>query len=314
MTSSWWTSLWQRLFKGSEPQPSEQSPQEAERETRPLMRETTPVHLAAYLPQLAVGTALSPGRYRPNNEDALLAWTFQLGWENQTYWGGLFIVADGMGGHAYGEKASRIAISVFYHEILHHLLAPWIQHPEHPPEGIVEAMEAALQKAHQAVRAEAPGGGTTFTAALVWQHHLFLIHVGDSRAYLLSPEGELTLLTEDHSLAGRLSQEHHIPLEEFRNHPQRHMLYQALGQPVSLEPQISFEHRLLPGWTLLLCSDGLWDELSNEEMARVLQAYRVHPIQAAQMLVREAEQAGGRDNISVIVVYHPESMHSESTS
>ncbi len=303
--------FWQRLLGRTQaeadetaPEATATEPQPQEKETRPLpeWEGSTPWKITGYTPHVLVGVAQSPGRVRPNNEDAFLAWPFAMAWEDEVHWGGLFVVADGMGGHLHGEQASRAAVLTFSRMVWQETLFPWLQRPNQPPEDLLQRLESALVHAHHAVRESAPGGGTTLTAALLWDRRIFLVHVGDSRAYLLSPEGQLRLLTEDHTWARKMA-ESGVADEDVRQHPHRHMLYQALGQPEELDPQLSLDHRLEAGSVLLLCSDGLWEMLPDERIAQVLQAYRHQPNQAASVLVREAENAGGPDNITAVVVY-----------
>lgn len=269
----------------------------------------TPLSLAVQPRQLRVGVAQSAGRLRHNNEDALFTWSFTAAGAEQAFWGGLFIVADGMGGHLHGEQASQFAVYTFAHALLKGFFLPWLKNWEQPPPDALPSLETALELANQAVREHAQGGGTTLTAALIWRERLLLIHVGDSRAYYLSPEGQLQVLTTDHSLVARWVAQGELTPEEAAQHPQRNMLYQALGQD-TLAPDVSIE--IFPaGGVLLLCSDGLWDELPQDRIAALLQAYRHDPVAAAQHLVREAEAAGGRDNITAVVIHQVSSYTSE---
>ncbi len=306
----------QRLLKGlwpsregeGTPVPAEPpGTEEAEPATAPLKplpaeEAPTPHPLPLYPPQFRVGAAQSRGRVRPNNEDALLTWTFTAAGGEQPFLAGLFVVADGMGGHLHGERASQAAVYAFAQALHRSFFLPWLGNWTAPPPEALPTLEAALHAANEAVQREAQGGGTTLTAALVWGERLVLIHVGDSRAYLLTPEGELRLISRDHSLVARLVEQGDLTPQEALHHPQRNMLYQALGQPTPLDPYVHLD-TLPPGSTLMLCSDGLWDEVPDERIAAILKAYRQEPVEAAYRLVAEAENAGGHDNITVVVVY-----------
>lgn len=261
----------------------------------------TPKSWAVYPPQLRVGVAQSTGRLRPNNEDALFTWTFAGAGGHQAFWGGLFIVADGMGGHSHGELASQFAVYTFAQALLQSFFLPWLQEWQQPPPDALPTLEAAIEHANRKVQAMALGGGTTLTAALLWGERLVIIHVGDSRAYYLSPKGAFELLTADHTLVARLVAQGDLTKEEAAYHPHRNMLYQALGQSEPLNPDVH-TRTFPPGSVLLLCSDGLWDEVSENRIADILKSYRGDPIQAAHILVAEAEQAGGHDNITAVVI------------
>ncbi len=318
MPFGFWKRLLTLLHRGkmepasppSEPAPPPAEEAEGEKPTAPLPLSTpeptdetsTPATPLLYPPQFRVGVAQSRGRVRANNEDALLAWTLTAAGGERSVLGGLFIVADGMGGHLHGERASQAALYTFAYALHRHFFLPWLQNWEQPPPEALPNLEAALEQANQAVQVMAAGGGTTLTAALVWKERLVLIHVGDSRAYLLTPKGELRRISKDHSVVARLVEQGDLSAEEAAHHPQRNMLYQALGQPTPLNPHVHLD-TLPPGGTLLLCSDGLWDEIPEARLAALLQAYRQDPIEAAQRLMAEAEMAGGHDNISVVVVY-----------
>ncbi len=306
---SWLKRLW--FFQRKREAASEDE-EEAVKPTRPLAPQEaqpvspqevseTPKAWAVYPPQLRVGVAQSAGRLRPNNEDALFTWTFASAGSHQAFWGGLFIVADGMGGHSHGELASQHAVYTFARALMQSFFLPWLEDWQQPPPEALPTLESALEKANRMVQATALGGGTTLTAALLWGERLVIIHVGDSRAYYLSPQGTFELLTMDHTVVARLVTQGDLTEEEAAYHPHRNMLYQALGQREPLNPDIH-TRTFPPGSVLLLCSDGLWDELPESRIADILKAHRGDPIQAAHILVSEAEQAGGHDNITAVVI------------
>ncbi|NPA26946.1 MAG: serine/threonine-protein phosphatase [Chloroflexi bacterium] len=272
--------------------------------TVPLSR-TAPLPMAApFPPQFWVGTALDVGLHREHNEDTLYAYHSVIaGGQDEALPLGLFVVADGMGGHLHGEEASRIAVTTFVQYLWQH----WLHaihgdlHPSPPESDLASIMEEAVVEAHHAVQANVPGGGTTLTAVFAWNRRLMIAHVGDSRAYLFDPKTQtLRRLTTDHSWYQRLLDQGQIsPEEAEQNTVNRNVLYQALGQGGPLENiEISIE-QWEPGMTLLVCSDGLWDVVSDEDIQRTLQ-WAPSPMLAAYELVEKARAHGGPDNISVI--------------
>ncbi|HEX3621926.1 MAG TPA: Stp1/IreP family PP2C-type Ser/Thr phosphatase [Acidimicrobiales bacterium] len=233
---------------------------------------------------LQAGAATDVGRVRQINEDRFLA-------DER-----LFAVADGVGGHQAGEVASQTSVET---------LLRTFSEGEHTTAGLVEAAEAANQAVWQLAQGsrEKRGMGTTLTALALVQEdgeeQLALINVGDSRAYLLQ-QGELVQLTEDHSLVEELVRDGKLTPAEAQIHPQRSIITRALG----MEPAIrvdSWEITPFRGDRILLCSDGLTNELSDERIASTLRQL-ADPQEAARELVRLARAAGGSDNITVVVV------------
>ncbi len=233
---------------------------------------------------LRSGSATDVGRVRRVNQDLPL--------ESSN----LFAVADGMGGHVGGEVAAQVAVEA--------LLQVFSREPTKA------GLEVAFSKANQAVwqesqeHAELRGMGTTLTAAALvgddqGRDTLALANVGDSRAYLFS-DHRLVQVTADHSLAEERMRHGEISEEEAAVHPQRHILTRALGISTDVETDM-WELQLRSGDRILLCSDGLSNELTNEEMAEVL-ANEPDPDAAAHQLVDLANDHGGADNITVIVV------------
>lgn len=259
---------------------------------------------ATTLPQpsshdLQVGLASDPGCVRNHNEDASLAWHSLIAQQGLPPMPmGLFIIADGMGGHASGEQASAIAIRVAAGHIIRHICFPLLGEAEDEGERapINEILESSVHKAHRAVARRLPEAGTTMTIALLLGDDVYLAHVGDSRAYL-GRQGRLQPLTQDHSVAARLLEMGHATPEEATS--QRNVLYKALGQGTKIEPDVLYRN-LEQGHYLLLCCDGLWGKVSDEEMAAIVEAAPTPDI-ACQNLVRQANEHGGEDNISVIL-------------
>lgn len=231
--------------------------------------------------ELRSGSATDVGNVRPNNQDDLLVLP-----------GVLFAVADGMGGHAAGEVASRQTVETL--------------RSSYGDERTIEAFRDAIRWANRAVwrrgidEPEHAGMGTTLTAVAVLDDgQLAVANIGDSRTYLLR-EGTLSQLTSDHSFVQEAVRSGQLTREQAESHPRRSQLTRAMGIGDDVEADIEV---LAPrdGDRLLLCSDGLWDELPDEAITSILQRLR-DPDEAAAELVRQAKEAGGRDNVTVVVV------------
>ena len=242
----------------------------------------------------------SIGKQRDHNEDSLFAFSTTMGGETNSAPLGLFVVADGMGGHQYGEVASSTAVRTMANYLLKHFQPYFINPSERIEEPLQEMMRAAITEAQRAVTRAAPGSGTTLTAALVLGQQMTIGHVGDSRAYGFQTDGRIEIITRDHSLVKRLVELGQISSEEAVSHPQRNVLYRALGQGEVLEPDIFTTPFPQPGY-LLLCSDGLWSVLPDDNLCNlVTTAPSLHG--ACQNLIAAANNAGGPDNISVVLV------------
>jgi serine/threonine protein phosphatase PrpC len=252
-------------------------------------------------PQLLVASGQSVGRQRELNEDSLFTLTTTIAGNNSNPPFGLFIIADGMGGHQYGEVASNVAIRTISGYVMKKFHSNLFNLPTLPlDESLQEIAQAAIVEAQRSVLREAPGSGTTVTAALVLGQQLTIAHVGDSRAYLIYNEQRIEGVTRDHSLVRRLEELGQITSAEAAVHPQRNVLYRALGQGETLEPDVVTTPFPVGGY-LLLCSDGLWGVVPEEEIRRII--YEAPSIQrACQNLVAAANGAGGPDNISTILV------------
>lgn len=226
------------------------------------------------------------GRVRDNNEDSCHAD------------GRIFIVADGMGGHRAGEVASSAAIEEFLRfERDNRELDPL----ERMRGGILSANGELYRMARNDPGLE--GMGTTFTGALL-EKELFLGHVGDSRAYLWR-EGGLRILTRDHSLVERMVSEGYISRLEARVHPQRNIILRALGVVDDLEVDLK-KVVFIPGDRMLLCSDGLTALVEDDDLEAILYG-NDDPDECCLKLVDAANERGGADNITVIVIDFEES-------
>jgi serine/threonine protein phosphatase PrpC len=252
--------------------------------------------------QLMYGCGQSVGKQREHNEDSVLAFSVAYGDETNRKPFGLFMVADGMGGHQYGEIASSTAVRTFTGCILKYFQDSLADPAVRMDESVQDLIRSAVQEAQNAVRLAAPGSGTTVTAALVLGQQVTIGHVGDSRAYVIHPNGEGEALTHDHSLVKRMEELGQITSEEAAIHPQRNVLYRALGQGEALEPDI-FTVQFQQSDRLLLCSDGLWSVVSDQNLFNLAAtASDLHA--ACKSLLAAANDAGGPDNISVILVKH----------
>jgi PPM family protein phosphatase len=218
------------------------------------------------------------GRQRNANEDAYLARP------------PLFAVADGMGGAQAGEVAAQLATESF----------EAVERGEEPPEAYLRAIaKTANARIHRLAQSdsERSGMGTTLTAALVEGEEVGLAHVGDSRAYLFR-DRELRLLTSDHSLVEELRRQGRLTDEQAEDHPQRSIITRALGPERHVEVD-TMTYRAKPGDTYLLCSDGLTTMIREDRIAAVLA--QAESLEAAvSSLVSEANEAGGRDNITIV--------------
>lgn len=264
---------------------------------------TEKIHLDP--PQLLVGCAQSVGKQREHNEDALFTLTTTLTSDLQNLPFGLFIVADGMGGHQHGEIASSIAIRTVAATIVRKLYTTLLSlKPAHPDQSLQEILQEGIQEAHRAILRQVPGGGTTLTAILIFGNQMATAHVGDSRAYIVGPDSQMQVITRDHSLVKRLVELGRITSEEAANHPQRSVLYRALGQGEPFDPDLNIMPLPESGY-ILLCSDGLWGVVPDEEIYHLIMSAG-SPQEACQKLVQAANDAGGPDNITAILVRLPD--------
>lgn len=253
------------------------------------------------LPQLIAGSALDVGLHRENNEDALLSFTGTLGVDSVVQPFGLFAVADGMGGHRKGEVASEVALRGLGDYVLSRLYSPLFgPNPQAPKESLREIMQSGVEEAHLQVKRVAPGGGCTLTAALVVGSQLVIAHLGDSRAYEIHFDGRIKRLTRDHTLVRRLEELGQISSEEAALHPQKSVLYRALGQGSIADAEIITSKMPKAGF-VLLCSDGLWGAIDENDIQRIVNSTG-NPHLACQYLVEAANSAGGPDNIAALAV------------
>lgn len=251
-----------------------------------------------------VGSASSIGMQRDLNEDALFTLTTNLISNNTNQPFGLYIVADGMGGHQHGERASNVAVRAMADQILEKVLPNFLESgTESSPASIPQIIEAGIRSAHKAIMQHAPGGGTTLTGMLMLDDQITICHIGDSRAYKIDQNGKMHQLTTDHSVVRRLEELGQITPDEAAVHPQRNVLYRALGQTESVDAEM-ISNPSQDGESYLICSDGLWGLVPDNKMTAVIRGSN-SPQQASEELIELANAAGGPDNISVIIVKLP---------
>jgi len=217
----------------------------------------------------------------------------------------LFLVADGMGGHRAGERASTIAVAAIEQFTLNTFR--WFFASDSPgAQKVLAQFQSALSQADAKILEEASenpelhGMGTTLTMAFQLGAQLCIVHVGDSRAYLYRA-GRLHQLTQDHTVVAELVRAGTIEPDEAAGHPLRHVITNVVGGPtlgVKVEAR-AFE--VQAGDRLLLCSDGLTEMVKNDAIARTLDI-ESEPEAAAKALLAQANDGGGRDNISIVIV------------
>jgi protein phosphatase len=245
-------------------------------------------------PGIEVASLTDVGLQRSNNEDCCLYWEPESDEEFRRK-GRLAVVADGMGGYEGGQEASRLAV-----ETVRHI---YDSSSENDPQRVlIEAMGTAHRNI-QRYAEEHPqfqGMGTTCTALSIVGRDLCFAHVGDSRLYLVR-EAAVSRLTRDHSYVGRLVESGIVRSEDAESHPQRHILTAALGSGRDVEPDVP-EHPVVlqEGDTLVLCTDGLWSLINEQELGVAVRGNS--PAKSCLALVKMALERGGPDNITVLIL------------
>ncbi|MFP5501230.1 MAG: Stp1/IreP family PP2C-type Ser/Thr phosphatase [Candidatus Sericytochromatia bacterium] len=256
-------------------------------------------------PLRRVGHFSDVGMLREGNEDSLGLRELLYVNLSRTRGVGLYVVADGMGGVNAGEVASAIAVEETMAVLQEKLKSETLEEAPEPGEVIGAALNAAIKKANLRIYETGRGDevlsgmGTTVTAAVVYGQTLYVGHVGDSRAYVINRFG-IEKVSRDHSLVGRLVEIGQITEEEALVHPQRNLIYRALGTYPNVEVDV-YQRSLKLGDWVLLCSDGLTGHVKDEELQNIVLQHQ-DPQMASQHLVNMANLRGGEDNITVILV------------
>lgn len=252
------------------------------------------------------GFQLHPGMIRGNNEDSLLVLELNVLSEVKDFAGlGCYAVADGIGGYEAGEVASGAAVRVLSAQIMLEIFSPLISGEALDREMVKQCLQNAILKANQEIlelrqqQPEHSDMGCTLTLVLIHGSEAIVANVGDSRTYRMR-QGKLEPISQDHSIVARLVEQGMIKPQEVYTHEQRNVIYRTIGDRSELQVDM-FDVDLESGDRLLLCSDGLWEMVHDPNMEDVLlENYDAQ--QACNRLVDMANQAGGQDNISVIVI------------
>jgi len=209
----------------------------------------------------------------------------------------LYIVADGMGGHKAGDFASQFSVNEFEKEL-----------KEQKARTIIGSMEGAIRQVNERLLKEAAaepdyeGMGTTFVAASVVEGRVVILNIGDSRLYILNEQGTIRQITQDHSLVEEKIRRGEIDRKDAKNHPEKNVITRALGATEQVVPDF-FEVELEAGDYILLCSDGLTNMVEDITIKEIILDRDAALKEKAEALVKLANENGGRDNISLVLVH-----------
>lgn len=230
------------------------------------------------------------GQKREMNQDFVYCNTESIG-----MFPNLFIVADGMGGHKAGDFASRFAVEEFVRLVSKQEQKTLIQTME---EAIRETNEGLITQAKN--NADLQGMGTTFVAATIVDRELYIANIGDSRLYVVGQD-KLTQITQDHSLVEEMIRRGEIKRDEARFHPNKNVITRAIGADAEVTADY-FEVTLEKDEIVLMCSDGLSNMMDEHEMLTVVNSNRQNLDKAGKQLLLLANEHGGKDNISIVLV------------
>ncbi len=259
--------------------------------------------------RLSSGVVSSAGILRGGEPDEDSVLVIELGrvLEGQSQWFGFYAVADGMGGQEAGEVASRLALEELSLSVLVLLASPWLRQETLAPDDIQQRLSQCVEAAHHRVQQVNRDGagrdmGTTLTAALVLDPQIYVINVGDSRVYLYRQrEDRFYRISRDQSLVQQLVDAGEITDDEVYSDPRRNIILSSLGGEGLDSGAEVFTDHLEAGDKILLCSDGLWEMIRDNDLQKVVDL-KVDPQQCAEDLVTLACINGGADNVSAIVV------------
>lgn len=250
-----------------------------------------PVDCRKPKPGIETAVLSDVGLQRTDNEDSYLYWEPESDAEFR-HKGRLAIVADGMGGYEGGQEASRLAVET----VRHVYDRDFTGDPQPALLNAFLAAHATIQR-YAFEHPQFHGMGTTCTAVAILDHELSFAHVGDSRLYLVRGDS-IARLTRDHSYVGRLVESGIVRSEDAESHPQRHILTAALGCGNELTPQVPEQPLTLEeNDTLILCTDGLWGLVGDDDLARAVRSNSL--AEACTRMVRMALERGGPDNVTV---------------
>lgn len=245
------------------------------------------------------------------NEDSTLVLLLQRVHESISAPSGVFIVADGLGGHDNGQVASRMTINIIAERMVRELLAaPLTAEKDGEPakpfdeDALVNLFHSAIEDANTALcqknQLDKTDMGSTITGFMIAGEHAYIINVGDSRTYMMRSK-QLYQLTTDHSLVAQLVAGGLIEPDDIYTHPQRSQIFRSLGDKPNVQIDV-FKQQLHPGDILLSCSDGLWEMVRNPQIESILDN-APDPQTACAQLIEAANSNGGEDNISAVIVY-----------
>lgn len=209
----------------------------------------------------------------------------------------LYIVADGMGGHRAGDFASRFSVNEFEKEL-----------KEQKARTVIGSMEGAIRAVNDRLLKEAEaepeyrGMGTTFVAACIQNETLYVLNIGDSRLYVLSEKGTIRQITQDHSLVEEKILRGEIERKDAKNHPEKNVITRALGAMEQVIPDF-FEVELEAGAYVVLCSDGLTNMVEDDNIKEIVLENDSDLKEKAEKLIALANENGGKDNISLVLVH-----------
>ena len=263
--------------------------------------------------QLLAATDTDAGNVRRSepNEDSTLVLLLQRNHESFSMPYGVFIVADGLGGHDNGQVASRMTVNVIADRMVRELLAEPLKAekdggsvPPFDEDALIALFRGAIEDANtvlcQKNQLDKTDMGSTITGFMVAGEHAYIINVGDSRTYMLRGK-QLYQLTTDHSLVGQLVAGGLIEPDDVYTHPQRSQIFRSLGDKPNVQIDI-FKQQLHPGDVLLSCSDGLWEMVRNPQIESILDN-APDPQKACTQLIEAANTNGGEDNISAVIAF-----------
>ena len=245
------------------------------------------------------------------NEDSTLVLQLQRVHESLASPAGVFIVADGLGGHDNGQVASRMTVNIIAERMSRELLGTPLQAEKdgktiEPPDedDLVSLLRSTIEDANLALcqknASDKTDMGSTLTGYMIVGEHAYIVNVGDSRTYMIRGE-QIYQLTTDHSLVGQLVAGGLIEPDDVYTHPQRSQIFRSLGDKPNVQIDI-FKQQLLPGDILLSCSDGLWEMVRNPQIESILTS-APDPQTACTQLIDAANTNGGEDNVSAVVVF-----------